>query len=365
MTIATARRRSSLWRLLFVLLAALLVDAGGWAGGWNGALAADAYVIRGIDVDATAADAVSARTQAMDEAQAEGLRRLMGALSEGGTDATLPSLEGVDLDRYVRSIDVEKEQVAATRYVATLAVAYDRDAVDRLMQGARAPVVLRPTRPLLVVPVVEGNAPGDAWAAAWRADDLGLGLLDVVVAQGDAGIDEAALRDLAARNGTDDAVVVEAGPLDPNEPEGPVAYRLVEATGWPKGPIEGRAVAVDGGDPYRLAAEQALARLEEAWKKGNLVRLDRAATLSVRVPLAGLREWVQIRRGMERLPEIREVVIDALSQREATLRLRYVGGREQLLDALARQGLRLSRELDGWRLQRAAVPDGDPLASFG
>ena len=363
MTIATVRRRQAACRLLLALLLAI--------GGWSGACAADAYVIHGIDVDATAADAVSARTEAMDEAQAKGLRRLMEQLSKGGDDANLPSLKGIDLNRYVRSIDVEKEQVAATRYVATLTVAYDRDAVDTLMQGARTPVVLRPTRPLLVVPAVAAGVPGvpgEAWAAAWRANDLGLGLLDIVVdASGppDAGFDESALADLAARHGTDAAVVLEAGPLDPNEPEGPVAYRLLQTTGWPQGPLEGRAVAIDGGDPYRLAAEQVVARLEEAWKQGNLVRLDRTATLSVRVPLAGLREWVQIRQGMERLPEIREVVIDTLSQREATLRLRYVGGRDQLFDALARQGLRLSQELDGWRLQRAAVQDGGSSASFG
>ena len=351
-----------------------------WTALAGSGLALDGYTIRDIAVDVTAGDAVAARARAMDEAQRTGLVRLMDELTGGGGQA--PDVAALDPNQLVRSIDVEEEQLAATRYIAKLTVTYDRGAIDEALQSARAPTVLRPAEPLLVVPAVDrGQGPefwgaDDPWRAAWRGGDVGIGLLDVRLPTGDAAdqailnLDsyqqdpDAALRRLAARHGAEGALVVLAAPVGPAEAPEAVDLSLPRAVDWPAPPIGGRFVA-DRGDVYAQAAGAAADALEKDWQDHNLVRLDSLATVSLRVPLAGLSDWVQIRRGMESLPEIREIVVRRLSQREATLDLRYVGGREALFDALGANGLRVLQEADGWRLQRAGVERGGWQRSSG
>lgn len=346
------------------------------------ALAADPYLVRDIKVDVTAANAVAARDEAMMRAQREGLTRLMQRLTADAAPGSLPNVGSLDIDQFVRSIDVQEEQLAATRYIATLAVSYDADAIDELLQRTSAPVVLGSSKPLLVVPAVDsGNGVevwGDnPWLQAWRAGDVGTGLVDVRVPNNDpldeatlpsaavAAADEAALQRLAERYGAEAAVLLVARPEGVIEAPRAVDVRLLRSWDWDATDIDQRVVASGEEGAYAAAARRVATRLEQGWKRDNVVRLDRLESLSVRVLLAGLRDWVQIRRGMEGLSEIRETRIERLSQTEATLTIRYVGSRSQLLRALSRQGLRLSEELDGWRLQRAAVQEERPLHLFG
>ncbi len=361
-------------RIAIRLVRSSLLAAVFWTALAGSGLALDGYTIRDIAVDVTAGDAVAARARAMDEAQRRGLVRLMDELTGGGSGS--PDIASLDLNRLVRSIDVEEEQLAATRYIAKLTVTYDRDAIDEALQNARAPMVLGPAEPLLIVPAIDRGqgpefwGPADAWRAAWRGGDVGIGLLDVRLPSGDANDQavlnpeiyqedaEGSLRRLAERHGAAGALVVLVTPSGPAEAPEALDLSLPRAVDWPAPPLGGRFVA-DRGDVYAQAANAAANALEKDWQDDNLVRLDNLATVSLRVPLAGLSDWVQVRQGMESLPEVRETVVRRLSQREATLELRYIGGREALFDALGANGMRVSQEANEWRLRRAGVRD-DP-----
>jgi hypothetical protein len=350
-----------------LLLAALAL----WLAATVPLAAADLYRAELVPVDATAADAVTARAQAIEEGQREGLRQVLLRLTRPEDAGRVPDLGGVDLDRVVRSFEVAEEQVAATRYVARLNINYDPAAIEQLLDRAGLPFVQRSPDPVLIVPAMRRGGEwslwdyGNPWWEAWNRRGSGGGLLEIALPLGD-GEDVATLPPaaLAERNLTGlgslghryGAAAAFAAAVE--LPEGelvPGATLRVELLGpaVESGSASLSAVAGDGTEPVDMLApvvEATVAALERSWKRDNMVRSGTARTLAVEVPLADLSAWVQIRRDLEALPPVRRVRIDSLERARANLTIDYLGDPRDLENALVRVGLALSQENDRWRL---------------
>lgn len=354
-----------LWGLLAVALAFMAPG--------NAAAASDPYRVEMIAVDASAENAVAARAAAIEQGQREGLGVVLSRLTAPGAASSLPDPATVDLDRAVRSYDVADEQVASNRYVAKINVNYNPAEIRRLLGGRGIAFVQRPPPPVLVVPALD-TASGvslwgddDPWRAAWLArSDEGSGhLLDLVLPLGDVEDlaafppqalidgDAAALAALAARYEASAAYVAKAyvpsGEVTDGTPVRidvfgpglgqPLASEVVQA-----GPGAGAAESLA---PVVTAA---VAELEAAWKTQNLGASGRSSKLSMDVPLADLRGWVQIRRELETLPLVRSLRIDSLDRAQASLTIDYLGELQQFESAVAGLGMTLEQENDRWRL---------------
>ena len=355
------------------------------------AAAVEIYTVSGIRVDASAESAVVAREQALETAQREGLRQLFARLVVEEDLPRLPEVESLPLERFVRSFTVEEEKRSATRYLASVTVRYEPEAVRTLFAEAGVAAVIAPSAPLLVVPEllrgeeVDRWSEDNPWRQAWLANAerntflairLPLGDLADVVAlgEGETAQGEGITR-LAARYGTDTIVFARARPqpsgtADAAASDGPrptLLLSLVPAGGWFTETVEELVAAPpeDGQEevPWALGVARAKAALERAWKRDNAVRLGTRDTVRVTVPLADLRGWVQIRRKLEAMPEIRSVRIERLSRREAELAIAFVGDRAQLRQALAGRGLDLVLEDGSWQLRPAEAPAGPSAPS--
>ena len=95
---------------------------------------ADLFQVSRIPVDASAADAVAAREQALVQGQVEGLRRLLRRLAPADAYDRLPVVGPAEIERYVQNFEIAEEQVASNRYLAQLTVGYQPDAVRELLQ---------------------------------------------------------------------------------------------------------------------------------------------------------------------------------------------------------------------------------------
>jgi len=339
--------------------------------------AQDWWTESGIAVDVTAENAVAARRKGIEEGQREGLRRLLERLVPPEERARLPSVQSLPIDRYVRSYEIAEEKVAPNRWLATLNVAFDPEAVGALLRG-RGLAVVEPKSPpaILVVPAERRAgelvlwAREEPWWQAWERVAAGERALRLVLPLGDladlstlppraveAG-DRAALDRLAARYGADDAVVVilEPDPSAADPAAARVVARFLAGSGVLRGDPAPLGPAAGAGDPHELTARAAVARLVETWRRNGLVRSDRLVELPLTVPLADLAGWVQIRRELETLPEIREVRIVAIARDRAELVLRHLGDLDRLREGLGRRGLVLAEEGGGWRLRAAGVP---------
>jgi hypothetical protein len=199
-----------------VALAALAAVACGPAS------AANPYVVSGVPVDVTAADAATARDQAIIEGQRKAFSKLMEQLVGAEQAATIPVPNDSQLSGMVQDFEVESERLSSVRYIGVMTYRFDAASIDAII-----------------------GKPAD---------------------------------------GTD--VTIGAGTV-------------------PSGPVR---------------------------------------TLSVTVPIANLRDWVEIRRRLSGIPTVQRAEVRALARTQGQLNLVYFGDEGQLQQALAQRQLSLLQE---------------------
>jgi hypothetical protein len=332
------------------------------------------FQVSGIEVDASAENAVAARQEAVQAGQEAGLDRLLRRLVPAEDHQLLPAVGGLDVDRYVQNFEIANEELSSTRYLAQLTVRYDPEAVRELLESSGLSFAQTRSTPVVVLPFYAGPEgarlwPEDnPWWQAW-ADNLDPErLLRLVLPLGDledmAGLtveqvqarDSAALAALTRRYGSEDVLVVTATPLPPAEADGAPAVRLAmervggDAQTNPPETLSGRP-----GQPLEELLAEAVRglqnSLDERWKRANLLRFDQAGLMVVDVPIAALSDWVGISRGLESLPEVSQVEVATFARDKVRAQIRYIGDQFRLEQALARLGLTLSREGESWLLR--------------
>src|SRR5687767_10482110 len=114
------------WFSTFLVVLSCLVAAAAAPAQPGGS---NTYAVEGVDVDVTAADAIQARQQAMREAQRRAIRTLAERLVAAEDRAKIPPVDDAQLDRMIRGIEFARERTLANRYIATLNVVFNADAV--------------------------------------------------------------------------------------------------------------------------------------------------------------------------------------------------------------------------------------------
>jgi hypothetical protein len=169
------RRRFALPLLL--LVAVLGVSAAVYAqleAGDRGILPLDSsgtLEITGIHVDVGAADAQGARYAGWRIAQRQGFRALWAKTHNLPIDQA-PSLPDGTLDQIVSSVVVQNEQIGPNRYIADLAVQFDRSRAAPFL-GLDGGTEVRRSVPMLLIPITitAGTETSvelrNAWQRAW------------------------------------------------------------------------------------------------------------------------------------------------------------------------------------------------------
>ncbi len=147
-------------------------------------------IVGGIQVDVGGKSAADARLNGWREAQRKAWPALWARMSGLGPD-TAPSLPDSALDSMVSAIEVEREQISSDRYVARLAVAFDRVRASSYL-GRYANLISSP--PFLVLPVLQdagaryAHEPQSPWLQAWsrlRAGETPIDYVRIQPAPGD------------------------------------------------------------------------------------------------------------------------------------------------------------------------------------
>ena len=155
------------------------------------------FQVSRIPVDASAADAVAAREQALVQGQVEGLRRLLRRLTPADAYGRLPVVGPAEIERYVQNFEIAEEQVASNRYLAQLTVGYQPDAVRELLQDHGLSYAEMVSEPVVILPVYRTSAgpqlwpENNPWWQAWAEHLDSERLLRLVLPLGD-------LQDMAA-----------------------------------------------------------------------------------------------------------------------------------------------------------------------
>jgi Uncharacterized protein conserved in bacteria (DUF2066) len=336
------------------------------------ARADDPYTITGVAIDATADNALQAQTAAMRRGQAAAARRLIERLTlaedRAGTALELEAhmsetgemVSGIGLDpaiiaEMIAGLEISDEQRSATRYLAQLEVTFDPRAVRRVMAAYGVPYVESQSRPLLVLPVFEGETgfslwENNPWRAAWSGQEFGHSLTPVIVpsrrgnsapvpitARQALQLDPEALTNTALMYGINRIVVLRAGERDGVRRLG--GY-LVEID--PSGEILtdtwGPEVVYGG---WSDAAQMFVTDREDDWKRRSVVRDLETRSLRVTVLYGGLAEWHSLQEALSRASLVESAQLDALSRDGARMTVDYRGAFEQLVSELAERGATL------------------------
>ena len=341
--------------------------------------AVDPFSVSGVSVDATAATAAAARDAALAEGQRKAFRVLLERLAAPADYGRLPHPSDAEITPLVAGFQVQEERASTVRYLATLSYSFRPNAVRALLRNAGIPFAETASRPVLVVPVFKPASGGallwdgqNAWLRAWLDKPPPTGLVPVVVPAGgpedvaalpappEATAGPAALAPLLQRYDAGEAVIAEAA-LDaggvnltvrsPGSSDPVFSDRLAQAG------VEGQA------DLLRRAAARVVQGLEERWKRETVVqpRPDDADAggLTVRVPLQGLNDWLELRRRLAATGFVQGIALKSLSRREAIVALSFAGDAGQLKLVLAQRQLALEETPDGWTLRAVGVQTGE------
>lgn len=118
---------------------------------------------------------------------------------------------------------------------------------------------------------------------------------------------------------------------------------------------------VDGETPDQLlvrVTDAVAAQLEDSWKRENLLVGGEHGVAAVTVPIAGLADWLDVRKKLSAVAVVREVETVLMSLDEVRVNLHFVGDQTQLQTALGQSDLAMVREENEWVLYPSGVVRG-------
>lgn len=331
--------------------------------------AVDAFQVKGIDVDVTAANVSAAKEQAIADGQRQAFRILLERITVASDHGRLPKVDGT---QYVRDFAIDQERSSSVRYIAALSVRFNAAAVKKLLRDAGISYAEVRARTVVMVPVLKiaGRAllwdDPNPWRAAWTAQS-GNGLVPLTVPSGEladvqaitaeqalAG-DSQHLQMLGARFRTGEVMVV-TGTLTNEGRRLEVALSATAGAPKPFDSVAYTATEGETADALMARAVRDVARaIDTVYKQPNMLHFDRSATLSALAPLSGLDDWLAVRERLGRVSQVRGYEVVSLSRAEAALVLHVVGDPEEVRAALGRAGLGLEWSDGYWTMRPAAA----------
>ncbi len=240
----------------------------------------------------------------------------------------------------------------------------------------------QPSKPLLVIPVYQtGTGPvlwegENLWRAAWEGQQ-GTDLVPVRLpdAASDSPLlsteqalagDPVLLAGIAQRHGAGEALVVSAQAPPTASPEQPaevtVTTSRLDRGGKPVATTQ-TFRAKPGEDLNALlkrAAKETVLTLDAAWKGQVRTQARPVAVNAVDVPIAGLRDWLALRRQLSGVDAIDAVNVVLMARDRVRINLVYASRPEDLVTALLAAGLDLNLAEEVWTLR---VAPAAPAAS--
>ncbi|XBQ16005.1 MAG: DUF2066 domain-containing protein [Oceanicaulis sp.] len=325
-------------------------------------MAAAQFTVSGIAIDAEANTAFEAQRRALAEGQTRAANILVNRLTlpEDRMEAQLAPMTAETAAGLIAGLQIADEQRSSTRYRARITVQFDPREVRNYFSTLGVPYVQSVAAPILVVPVLDGEA-GPAvrrgpWYEAWAEGGFEHALTPMIPLRADdrsisadeaLSLDPFALQALADAYGAEAVAVIRARGGEGGVRAAGDIVRFAEDGEQ----IESIATVAAPG--FEAAAERIVQRQEEQWKRNAIVRGGDLAELQVTVLFDSLREWRSLQSAVAGASLIQNARLDALSKTGAVMTLSHRGAREQVRAELAARGADFAEDPElGWTVRR-------------
>ena len=334
------------------------------------------YVVRDIAVDETASSAAAARTIAVQNGQKRAFNALLRRLVPAPYYASLPVLDDTAITPMVASFQVSNERTSAKRYLADLTYEFKRDDVRMLLRANMLPFSESFGKPILVLPVfmVEDRSYlwdyPNPWRTVWvdiidyglrpqepdsLRDDWAQRLLRPVIvpagsledmkaidARQAVDMETTALEKLRKDYGAAEIEIISASLR--NDTDGTL---LLDVTRNVVGQTEPAIVQTYKGSEDEEGLMQSvvfdlLGRMQEEWKRQNVLDFSIENTLAVTTNISSLPDWLALQGKVQNLSAVSATKVKDISVKKAFWYITFVGCMDQLKAALDQQDLALA-----------------------
>jgi hypothetical protein len=344
---------------LVILCLVLALAAGVWAApaGAQEAL----YSVSGIHVDASAASSSEAYNIAIAQGRSRAFQIVYRRLTRQADWARQPALDANALVRLTRGSTIANERRSTTRYVADVGYIFNPDAVAKVLRAAQIAFTQAPARRILVIPMSPGVAHGP-WAQALSGLPMQNSQVPFTVMAADDDAALAALNFDAATWNDVSAVAVKNHVAEVALVQAVYANGRMTVNIRRLGPAEAPAkTSVDVpmlqtvGTTYPAAAQAASSAIADLWKARSALDFSQRGRLVADVRIASLGQWGQMQTQLGTVANVTGMTVTAMDSSYARIALTYVGGLDQLREAVSAAGLALTNHGGQWTLA-AATP---------
>lgn len=342
-----------------------------------------AYTVANYPVEATAANAVAAKQQALADGQQASFRSLLKRIVPVTAYKQLTRVSGVKAGDLISGVTVRSERNSATTYIANLDFAFQPDGVRSALSREGIPFVDEQAAPVTVVTAsLQGNPPAAAndsgiWRRAWTGLDLDHTITPVKIADLKPDLPAETLKSLLAGDDTglralNDAYGTKLIIVAVSEPD--LAAKKLTVTLAGRDTVGTillkRTYRISDGDldyASQLAAVVALGVLEGRWKAMKFqgshqqvagdVPVWEASTggsgedVTFVAEFGSPNQWDQMRGQLLDTPGVDGLNILSVSDHDANVSLKFPGGVRGLANALGARGLRFANTESGWVLR--------------
>jgi hypothetical protein len=346
----------------------------------SGARAADTlYDVAKVSVDATDKDAVAAKAKGMKAAELDALNVVLKRLMPVSAYAQLPDLSQQDVEELVSSVSIRSEQNSATRYIASLDVSFNSEAVKQLLDSQNIPYSEARAEAISILPLVldGGTVKSDgAWPQAWEDLDLAHSATPATILKPRPDLTAEAVKSVLGGDAQTFALmqadysyaplviaVGEAGDggkfvtrLVGADSVGPINYGHTDSFNGNAKEVARQAAAVAFGiieNRWKVTQTPAPAEAPPAGSEGGAeqARQTGAAAevprnVQAMVQFTGLKDWQEIRARLMQVAGIQALEVNALSARGASITFDYAGSLGKLQADLSQSGFAFD-EKDG------------------
>lgn len=332
------------------------------------------FTITGVAVDETAASAAAARDVALASGQRRAVQRVFRRLIVRADARLLPQPTNEDVASLVQNIELSDEKTSATRYLATMTVAFKPDAVRDYLRAAGLQFSETVSRPRLVLPVFEAAGainlwdPPNAWRDAWEARQISSDtVVPLIMPEGDLrdigsigpiqalAAESRPIGAIAARYRVRDVLVAHATLVQDLAANRPLVHVSLRHIGPSSGAVTIETFTGESRDRVGAllaeAVRRTVERLEDDWKRDNYLRFNEPVRLSASFALNTLSDWLEMRRRLDGAAVIQRTELASISRSDAQVVIHYLGGPEQLGLALAQRDIDLVEEDGFWMLR--------------
>lgn len=353
------------------------------------------FTIGNYPVEARAANAVTAKDEALATGQTAAFRSLLKRLVPVTSYQSLERVKSVDAATLIDGFQVRSERNSGTEYFASLDFSFQPDGVRNLLTGAGIPFVENQAPVTVVVPVTRDPKAAGAggafrpatgtWAAVWSDLDLTNALAPLKIETLKPEITPATLNELYGEGGNPiaplsaayraDRIVVAiaepdreakrvkillagadaAGPFSWSKTyrmaDGDLAYTLELAAVVSHGVLEGRWKAIQQPGAVAATTPSSYGPAFDPDGRGAYGAAQPAFAgeeVAFEARYTGNGEWNEIRRRLLDTPGVDDIRISTVTGSSASISVKFAGGGAALAAAMARQGLAMTDEGGYW-----------------